>query len=251
MAVACAALACDPHHNGGLSGRASDEWSRTYNLPAGAELQVVVGSGSIDVTAGDGQTVDVRAERVVHASSDAAARGFVSHIRIREDATPERILLQDQGLGDAFTGVKLEVHFHVSAPRSARLRLRALNGDVHVSGVEAPVVASTTSGQIVGSALGGSVDARVTSGSVTLDLAHVTDRVAVDVTDGPIDLAVPADARASITAQSTNGRVSVATLPIQPDEVSSGRRIRGRLNGGGAAIALTTTNGDIQIRSRP
>ena len=108
MAVACAALACDPHHNGGLSGRASDEWSRTYTLPAGAELQVVVGSGSIDVTAGDGQTVDVRAERVVHASSDAAARGFVSHIRIREDATPERILLQDQGLGDAFTGVNVE-----------------------------------------------------------------------------------------------------------------------------------------------
>ena len=64
-AVCAAVAACDPHHERGLPGRASDQWVRSYALSPDAELQIVVGSGSIDVTAGSSPTVEVRAERVV------------------------------------------------------------------------------------------------------------------------------------------------------------------------------------------
>jgi Putative adhesin len=249
-AVCSVLLACDPHHERGLPGRASDQWLRSYALNPDGELQIVAGSGSIEVTAGTAPTVEVRAERVVRASSDASARGLVPSVRIREEATPDRILLQDQGFGDTLAGASVEVHFHVSVPPSTRLRLRMLNGNITVSSVDAAVVASTTNGQIHGSALVGRVDARTTNGSVTLDLTRVSDPVTVEVVEGAIDLTLPPDANADLQAECTNGSLDVARLSLQMDDAPTTHRVRGRLAGGGVTIALTTLNGNIQVRPR-
>jgi hypothetical protein len=250
IAACASALACDPHRERGLRGRASDEWSHTYSLSGGGELQVVSGNGSIEVSPTGGPATVVRAERVVHASTDAEARGFVSHVRIREDAGADRVLLQDGGLASEVVGVEVEVRFHVETPPATRLRLRTLNGDIKVSDISGPVVASTSGGRIEGRSLSGGIEARSTSGSILLDFSTLTDRVVADAADASVELTLPADSNALIQAQSTNGRVQLTGLPVESEEPLNAHRLRARLNGGTVAVALTSVSGDIRIGPR-
>src|SRR5262245_17720526 len=81
LGVLCVMAGCDVvHHHATLDGRAADEWTRSYALPADAEVQIVGASGSIDVQGTNGTTVEVRAERIARASTDAAARELLPRI---------------------------------------------------------------------------------------------------------------------------------------------------------------------------
>lgn len=166
--------------------------------------------------------------------------------------SPRKDRPAQRGLGGIIVGVEIEVKFHVTVPASTRLRLRAANGAVTVSNVDAAVVASSTNGNVVGKALGGGVDARTTNGSVTVDLASVSkDPVDLRSVNGSIELALPPDANANIEANTTNGTLDMADLTTEPLGEQTRRRTRARLNEGGTPIELTATNGDIHIRPRP
>lgn len=250
----CAAIAaCDPHREGHTqTGRASDEWVRSYTPSPGSELQVIGGTGSIDIAGGPGSTIEVRAERVIHAVTDAAARPIVRGIRIREDVMTGRVVLQDQGLAEALVGVDVEVNFHVIVPHGTHLRLRMLNGDIKVAGVDAPVVAASTNGSITGDSLRSGVDAQATNGDIAIDLAGTSgDPIRLRTDNGAIRLVLPAQTDADVDANCTNGALDLATLPLQLSGAQTPHHARGRLNGGGMPVSLATLNGTIQIRTRP
>ena len=258
VSLACASIfgvalaGCDMHREGPLPGRASDEWSRSYTLADGGEFQIVGAVGSIDVRGGSGPAIEVRAERIVHARSDEAAKPMVTHIRIGEDVTPDKIVLRTEGLGGIVIGADVEVNFHVTVPPSTRLRLRAAGGDITVADVEGAVVVSSTNGSISGKALRGGVDARSTNGNVTMDLAAVSkDPVDLRAVNGAVTLSLPSTANANVEANCTNGTIDVADLPLEILGEQTKRRSRGRLNEGGTPVEVTTTNGDIHIRPRP
>lgn len=237
---------------GELKGRATDVWARSYTVQDGGEFQIVGAVGTIEVQGSDAPAIEVKAERVVRSSSDAMAQQAVSRIRITEDVTPNKVVLRNEGLGGIVVGVDVAVNFHVTVPRSTRVRLRAAGGDIIVANVNGTVVASSTNGSITGTALGGGVEARSTNGSVTIDLAAVgTDPVELRATNGAIALAVPPAANANLEATCTNGTIDIADVPLQVTGEQSARKTRGRLNAGGAPIDLTTTNGNIKVRPRP
>lgn len=243
---------CDMHRGGPLPGRGSDEWSRSYTLQDGGELQIVGAIGSIEVHGRAGPAIDVRAERVVRAGSDAIARSMVPRVRIAEDVAPDRVVLRSDGLGGIVIGAEVEVNFHIAVPASTRLRLRTSGGDITVTNVAGVVVMSSTNGAISGKGLEGGVDARATNGSIIMDLAAVSkDPVDLRAVNGAIALTLPAAADANLEASCTNGTADVADLPLQLTGEQSTRRMRGRLNDGGTPVELTTTNGDIHIRPRP
>jgi hypothetical protein len=248
--VLLAAAACNLRR-GPLEGRASDEWTRTYTLDEGGEIQIVGGTGTIDVQTGTGHGIEVRAERIVRARTDAAAKPLVSRVRISEDVTPAKIVLRDEGLGGIILGIEVEVNFHLTVPPATRLRLHSANGDITVRDVTGPLVLSSTNGEITGTALGGSVEARSTNGPITIDLAALTrDRIDLRATNGQIALTLPADSNANIAATCSNGSIDMGDLPVELTGEQTKRRVRARLNQGGTSIELTTTNGDIHIRPR-
>ena len=65
---------------GQLTGHASDEWVRSYELRPDGEIQVSASNGTIDLEGYDGKTVEVRAARTARAVNDEAARELVSKI---------------------------------------------------------------------------------------------------------------------------------------------------------------------------
>jgi DUF4097 and DUF4098 domain-containing protein YvlB len=54
----------------------------------------------------------------------------------------------------------------------------------------------------------------------------------------------------NLSASTVNGPIEVTGLALDLMGEQSKRRVRGRLNGGGTPIELTTVNGRIQIHAR-
>lgn len=250
LAAACLSLtACDVSL-GDLGGRATDEWTRTYQLAPGGEIRIANTNGRIDVEAADGPTVEVRAERIARAATDTGARELLPRIKIKEEITPERVSIETERMSGIMIGASFEVRYHVRAPRNAAIDVTNTNGAVAITGVSGRVAARTTNGSVTTKDLTGGVDARTTNGSVNVDLASVrSERVALRTTNGSVTLRVPEDAKADVVATWTNGGINVSNVKIEVAERSR-RRFEGRINGGGAPIELQTTNGGIRIRSR-
>lgn len=232
-----------------LDGRASDEWSRTYQLAPGGEIEIGNTNGRIDVEGVDGNTVEIHAERIAKATTDGAAQELLPRIKIEEEARPDRIDVHTAHMSGIMVGASMEVRYHVRAPKNAKVHLTNTNGLVSVTDMTGTVEAHTTNGGVRGTALTGRVDASTTNGGVNIELASVTADVKLRTTNGGVTLLVPDDAKADIVATCTNGGISVSGVKMEMTEQSR-RRVEGRLNGGGARVELTTTNGGVRIRSR-
>jgi DUF4097 and DUF4098 domain-containing protein YvlB len=148
-------------------------------------------------------------------------------------------------------GAAFEVRYHVRAPKNAVVNITNTNGQVALTALDGKVRAHTTNGGVNGKALSGGVDARSTNGGVTIDMAAVgPDSISLRTTNGGLTLMLPDSAKADLSASCTNGGINVSALDKLEVSDQSRRRLEGRLNGGGTAIELRTTNGGIRVRPR-
>ena len=235
-----------------LTGRATDEWVRSYSLAEGGEVQITNGSGAVDVQAADGNTVDVRVERMATASSDAAAAEILPRMHIKEEIIAGKVALSTEPLGGIVIGVRTEVRYHVRAPKGALVRVRASNGDLTVNGFGGRVILNSVNGGVTAEALSGGAEVRSVNGHAKIALASFgSDLVDVRVTNGGLELVLPATTDANLMASVTNGKIDVSALKLEPLGEQTARRIRGRLNAGGTPIELVATNGNIIVKLSP
>lgn len=248
-ALAVSAAGCVAIHD--LSGRATDEWNRTYTLDPGGELRIANTNGRIEIEGASGSAVEVRAERIARGATDAAARDLLSKIAIREDASPQRVSLETERISGIMIGVSFEVRYHVKAPKNATVNVTNTNGQVVLTGLTGKVNARTTNGGVKGEGLTGAVEARSTNGQVAIDMASVgSEPIRLHTTNGGVVLTLPEAAKADLSASVTNGGISVGEFQNLDVGEKSRRRLEARLNGGGAPIQLDTTNGGVRIRPR-
>lgn len=233
-----------------LAGRATDEWTHTYPLQPGGVVRIVNSNGRIEIEGVDGSTVEVHAERIAMAATDAAARQLLPRIRITEDARPDRVSIETERMSGIMIGAGVEVRYRVRAPKNVVVEVTNSNGVVTLTGLSGGVTARTTNGGVTGRALSGGVDARTTNGGVNVEMASVgSDKIFLSTTNGGVTLALPRAAKVDLTATCTNGGISATGLDLQVSEQSR-RRLEARMNGGGTAVELRTTNGGIRVRPR-
>ena len=231
-------------------GRAHAErtWTRSYTLAGSDALVNIVNvNGTIDVTAVDGNTLEVKALISARAATDDDAQKALAKVEMGEEASPAAVRLQAKYPRD-LGNHGVEVSYTIKAPRSAKLALENVNGQVKVSGVFTGVKAETTNGSVSGDGLGNSVAATTTNGEIKVRMASMGgDGVSLETTNGSIDLKLPADAKATLSARCVNGGVSVNDLPFEKSGEGSRRKLEGTINGGGPAVRLETVNGRIRV----
>ncbi|MBI4265772.1 MAG: DUF4097 family beta strand repeat protein [Acidobacteria bacterium] len=236
-------------------GRATDEWVRTYTLPAGGTLEIVNVNGAIEATAGEGREVEILAERRVRAGSSEEAQELLKQVEMREDVSPERVRVEARGTweprsGGLRRGPQLTVAYRVRVPAGVDVSLTTENGGVRLENLSGRVTASTTNGAVNGRGLSGGLTAAVVNGGVQVDFAAIGGEVRIETTNGGVRLDVPTDAKATLEVQCVNGGIDVdGRLGVQTSEMSR-RRLAGTLNGGGPRISADTVNGGIRIRAR-
>ncbi len=234
------------------SGRASDEWKKTYTVAAGGRFEVKNTNGTVTIEQGtDEGTVDVRAERIVKASSDEAAQGILKQLEMHEEVTPDAVRLETRAPKNWGRGGH-EVRYFIKVPKSIRVDARTTNGGVRLNGIANEVSASSVNGGIKGEGLSGHIDANTTNGGVDIGLASLSDAgVTLETVNGGVQLQLPRTAKADISARVVNGGVNVDDeLGLKQTGEKSRRRLDGQLNGGGSRVELSTTNGGIHITGR-
>ena len=236
--------------NFALTGHASDEWTRTYQLAPNGEIRVGNTNGRVDVEGIDGNTVEIRAERIAKATTDGAAQELLPRIKIEEDARPDRIDVHTARISGIMVGASIEVRYHVRAPKSAKLQVTNTNGIITLEGLAGAVEAHTTNGGVRASNITGSLDASTTNGGVNADFESVQHDIRLTTTNGGVSIGLPDSAKASVVASCTNGGISVNGVKMSVTEQSR-RRLEGTMNGGGVNVELKTMNGGIRIRNRP
>ena len=251
LVAAALSAGCRPVDRRTLEASFTDSWTRSYPFSAGGEFQIVGGEGSVDVEGGAGSTVEVRANASSRRLPSRWPVSCPARSTIREDIAPDRIVIQTEGLRGIVIGVEVRVDYHVTVPEQTRVRVRASNGSITVTGVNGRVAMNSANGPITGTRLGGGVEARGVNQKVVIDLARFSDAVEVRAVNGSASLTLPSDTDATLTATTANGRIDLGTLTVDPIGEQTPRRIRGRLGAGGPPIDVHAVNGSVTIAPRP
>src|SRR5206468_12608357 len=145
LSLAILAAGCDMSI-GHLTGRATDEWTRRYPLSPGGEVRVVNTNGRIEVEPGQGAEVEIRAERIARAATDAGARELLPRIAIREEIAPDRVFIQTERMSGIMIGAAVEVRYHLRVPKNAVVNMTNTNGQIALTSLAGKVIARTTNG---------------------------------------------------------------------------------------------------------
>jgi hypothetical protein len=233
------------------SARASDEWRRTYTLPAGGRLEISNQNGDIDVEPSTGREVVVVAERRVNGGTDEEAKATLATLQMDEEVSASRVKISLQPLPDggdqsrSRRGVSLR--YHIKVPDGLVVVLGTGNGGMHLEDVKGQFEAATTNGAITAVDVTGGVKATSVNGAIRIEMDAVTADVTGAVTNGSIRIELPAGTKATVDASCVNGGVSVDDdLGLQVTERSP-LRIAGTLNGGGSKVTATAVNGGIRL----
>ena len=157
---------------------------------------------------------------------------------------------------------------HIKQAKGAA-EVRNSGGDVKIDEADGDTVARTSSGSIVIRLAKGRVDAKNSGGNVEVTEAHAavsantsSGEIALgfveqpksdcrlDVSGGGIQVSLPRSAGVELDAQSSGGKV-VTDLPVTvtvQGETHEGA-LRGKINGGGPALVLRSSSGDIRLRT--
>jgi DUF4097 and DUF4098 domain-containing protein YvlB len=233
----------------GAREEATETVNLTFPLSPGGTLDISTTNGRIEVVAGTGPTVEVKAVKVAKAATKEGAAELLKKLQIKEEVTADLVKLRaerDGGKGPSLHGwgTSAEVRYFVKVPANTKVLLSTTNGHIDVDDVKAAAHLETVNGHIKASGLGGEVKASTVNGGVDIGLAALTGDITVETTNGGVTLRLPADAKAVLLGRTTNGGLTVDGLQVEEVERSR-RRLEAKLNGGGRRVEAETTNGGI------
>ncbi len=248
------AAACDVQiqqgraHVGVLTGEATQNWERRYQVRRGGLVEIVNMNGPITILPADSDVAQVSAAITAKALTEAGAKELLALGRIEETSSTDRVKVETmvpRGRRGSY-----KVSYEVRVPAGVMAQASTTNGSLKASHLASGLKASLVNGSVDLTDMSGSLDVSNVNGSITASLASVFVPVRLETTNGRLSLTLPKTAGANLTARVVNGALTVTGLPI---ETSGQRRLKNldvALNGGGPDVDLRATNGRITIEGK-
>jgi len=241
---------------GDLFGRGrevGDRWEYRVLLKRTQHLWIRNTNGPIDVVAGTGDSLVIRAEKSWR-TSDPQSVQLVPVLTERGLTVCALWQARDQRCNEGgdyrMNGVKkndVAVRFMVQLPRSIPIDASTVNGGLQIEGVSAPVQAATVNGRIAVSTSTGPVQATTVNGSIEANMQSLTSGdVRLTTVNGSVSAGLPLQINANIDAETVNGRVET-DFPVKIMGKISPRHLRGTIGSGGPTLKLITVNGSISL----
>jgi DUF4097 and DUF4098 domain-containing protein YvlB len=259
----------------------ADDWSKSFPISNRADLHVTTDDGSVYLTAGDQKEIDVKVTTVGYkiGSSDVRVEAdqngdkvtltvklphmnwsfWGGHNRsIRVDVKVPRDLDLDIHTGDGNVDAQ---------PVSGRLHINTGDGNITANGLKGDINLHTGDGHIETSGLDGSLHAdtgdghmdvhgrfdflelQTGDGSVEAEASNgskVGDGWSIRTGDGHVNLRIPDNLTANLDARTGDGSITV-DFPITVSGSLSHSSVRGKLNGGGGELKITSGDGSIHL----
>lgn len=237
------------------SGKAQDTWSRTYKVPATGRFELINVNGKITAESTEGADVVVEGRRTAKARSDESAKELLAKLEIREEVGESTVRVESRPprINGGFNGHEIE--WTIKVPKGVIVDLRTINGGVRLNGLANEIHAKTTNGGVKGVNITPSlIEASAVNGGIEFELGSpldTTDSIEIETVNGGVELSLPSESKATIAARCVNGGVRVEGLEISKEEQGNDferrRRLNGTMNGGGAKVTMSTTNGGVRL----
>ncbi len=236
---------------GSLFASVTAEETFSFKLNDGGRFSISNVNGSITVTGGNGDSVEIIAIKKADNQKD------LDGIKIKTSNTPDEIVVETD-LGESkhwfsHGNNSGSVNYEVIVPFGTRLdSVETVNGSVNISGVSGKVAAESVNGSLVISDLMGDVELSTVNGSIEAGFAMLggQQRVKVETVNGRVTLNLPEDADVEISADTLNGGINASDFGLETDKGFVGSDLNGKIGSGGARLNIDTVNGAIKIRKK-
>lgn len=246
----------------GCSGFA-EEWNRTYQVGDKPALHVETNDAAIEISRGVSKTISARVitEGYKISSGD---------VRVTEHQSGDGVDLQVHVPNQ--WGVQLgwrnrRVRVEVQVPSETALDLHSGDGHINVAGTAGPARIDTGDGAIEVRDFTGSIKGHTGDGHMKIDgvLTDVDLRTGdghieltvrpgskmnggwlIHTSDGRVEARLPEDFAAELYAHTGDGHIQL-DIPVTVNGSIERSRIRGKMNGGGPLLEITTGDGSIRI----
>jgi len=259
----------------------ADQWSKTYQVNGRADLHVTTGDGDVTVTGTDQHQIDAR----VTTTGWKIGPDDVQIIESQSgNSVSIEVKVPHWGFS-MFGGSHKSLRVEVSVPRELDLDVRTSDGNITAQGVSGKIQFDTGDGNVTagnikgdirihtgdghieGHNFDGSLDANTGDGNLRIDgrfdaLALKTGDGSIEAQvgsgskvangwnlhsgDGHITVRLPGDLNANLDAHTGDGSITL-DVPIQVSGSLSHSSVRGKLNAGGATLAISSGDGSIHI----
>lgn len=135
------------------------------------------------------------------------------------------------------------------------LRLTSGDGNLTIHNASGTLEGRTSDGRIVVDGRFSGVQLHSSDGSLDFSLAEGSQLTAasrIDTSDGRVTVHVPKNLAADLDVHTSDGKID-CSLPVTMDHYDSGggdgHRLQGKLNGGGTALTISSSDGNVVIAS--
>lgn len=218
------------------------EEHQTYQLAAGAHVDVSEISGPVSVEAIDGSSAEVHIYRTATNSDDLAYRKvFV------EQTSSGLTIRQKTGTGEP-SKVDLLNRVVLKLPRQVSVRGKNVSGDFIISGVAGPVDLNSISGSVDAKQVKGTLTVSRVSGDVRLAIACVEGaELRVNSVSRNVYLRLASDLNAELSISNTTGGVSNKIEGLALDRVGAAS-YSARFGSGGPRIVVSNVTGMVVLQ---
>jgi DUF4097 and DUF4098 domain-containing protein YvlB len=225
-----------------------DEFHKNYPLSADGRVSLQNINGSIKIVGWDKNEIQIDAVKT------AETKEKLDEARITIDATASLIKIKTEYPRDRENyNNPANVEYTLQVPRHVRLdTIRAVNGAVAVEGVQGLINVSSVNGAVTGNALTGEVKLSSVNGRVFANVAELggSSPIELDAVNGAVELTLPSDANAELSASTVHGSISASgfDIPVQRQKWTGGSNLQAKLGTGMTRVKMSTVNGSIRLQ---
>jgi DUF4097 and DUF4098 domain-containing protein YvlB len=244
-----------------VSAASAEDWSKTFNVTGKPSLRVETSDASIHVSTWDQNTIQA------HITAEGWKIGE-GGLRIIDRQTGDAVEIEVRFPRNGFSfHMNRRVDIEIQMPREGRVKLHTGDGAIVLRDLKGDMELDSGDGHLDISSVAGSLKAHTGDGQIEADGRF--DKLEVSTGDGRVEaralqgstmgtgwelqsgdgsirLAIPPDLAADVELQTGDGHITV-DVPVLVEGHLKGNDIHGKLNGGGAPLAVHTGDGSIQL----
>ncbi len=226
----------------------TEEETFSYTLDDGGRFSISNVNGSITITGGSGNTVEIVATKKAKNQKD------LDEIEIETSYSASEIVVETE-LGDSdgwFShGSSGQVKYVITVPSGTMLdSVETVNGDVAISGVTGKVVAESVNGDLEIVGLEGDARLSTVNGGINagFEKCEGEQSIKAETVNGRVTIVLPEDADVQVSADTLNGGINGRDFGLETDKGFVGSDLNGNIGNGSARLNIDTVNGSIKIK---
>jgi hypothetical protein len=223
-----------------------DEINQTYQLGAGARVDVSGINGRVEIETTSGSTAEV------HILRSARTKEALQYRRITIDHTATSLVIKGENDKDSDRGNWREREVRqtvlLKLPRQIDLKTSGVNGKVTIGEVDGPVTVSGVNGKVdVAQAVGYSNLSGI-NGKVTVKIVRLSERGAqVSGINGGVEISFADDVNADLSVSGINGNVNTELPNVTIQGKMEKNNFRAKIGAGGSPIHISGINGKVTL----